>query len=131
MRNLTRRNVLLRTAAAASCVAVPAIPALATKGDAAIEAAAAAYWEASERSRALPSDPTDAEYDALYDAKMEPYDAAMKIPATTMRGLGIKAQMYRFEMFPLVSSYMVDSDLGALLSDIERLSGVPRVRGEG
>ena len=90
--------------------------------DPAIEAAAAEYWTLKERQDALAKMPTDEELDAIYDPLMKAYDAVMAIPATTIQGLGIKAQIYAGEIFPCCSCY--DSpDITLLLSDAERLAG--------
>ena len=78
-----------------------------------------------ERSRrkALPEFPTDAELDAVLDARMDAYDAVMEMPASTLRGLGMKARIYRVETAPHIGDYMRDFDIHSLLSDIERLAG--------
>ena len=101
----------------------PAATATQEGPDSALATAADKYRAAKARREALPDDYTDEEFDAYADAKMEAYNAAMEVPARTMRGLGIKCHLYRGEMFPLVRDYMVDADLDALLGDIERLAG--------
>ncbi len=89
-----------------------------------IEAAAATYWAAKARRDELPHSYTDEEYHEIYfDPTFAAYDALMKIPATSLKGCGIKARIYRHETLDLVDGYMNNFDLDGLLADIECLAG--------
>ena len=92
--------------------------------DSAIEAAAKVYWDAHARYWAVLDEPdhTDADSDAVYYPKMEAYDALMELPASGLKGLGIKTKAYRHEWFHHIADYMDDGDLDVLLADIERLA---------
>ena len=97
---ISRRSALLSTAAASLAAPLAMVAYRSGADDAAIEAAAAAYWKARELRNTIPDYPTDAELDAVMDARVEAYDAVMTIRAGSMRGLRIKGKIYRVETFP-------------------------------
>ena len=125
MRNISRRTALKGgTAAVAAIAGAGAVTARVAVEDPAIEAAAEVYWGAKARRAEVPHSATDEEYHEIYfGPTFAAYDALMKIPATSLRGCGIKARVYRHQTLDLVDGYMNNFDLDGLLADIERLAG--------
>ena len=124
---LSRRAALQGgTATVAVIAGAGAVTARVAVEDPAIEAAAEVYWAAEARLKAVPSPHTDEEYRAVWNPTLAAYDALMKIPATSLKGCGIKARIYRHETLDLVDGYMNNFDLDGLLADIECLAGRAR-----
>ena len=90
----------------ATVVAIAGVGAVAPRvavEDPAIEAAAEVYWAAKARRAEVPHSATDEEYHEIYfGPTFAAYDALMEIPATSLRGCGIKARIYRHQTLDLV-----------------------------